>query len=213
MGHFAWKCPSNEVKTQVRYAGKIQHTYTGSIPVTEKIWQELMKKAINATSSSMEIGNKCKQIKNKVQQTQTTTSGTTAATTSSVKTTQKQYVSSPKITTTSSPQTSVMKPVGTSALQNQNKNQNWKGRGKKITTTSSTTASTSVPTTSKNGKYTGPITRSKAKDALIQLLETIPENLLSDSKTEGEDNDMSDGGETEIDEEYIHVSHSDVEEQ
>ena len=104
-----------------------------------------------------------------------------------------------------------MKPVGTSALQNRNKNQNWKGRGK--TTTNSTTASASVPTTSKNGTYTGPFTRSKAKDALIQLLETIPENLLSDSEAEGKDNDMSDGGETEIDEEYIHVSHSDVEEQ
>ena len=30
--------PSNEIKTQDRYAGKIQHTYTGSTPVTEKMW-------------------------------------------------------------------------------------------------------------------------------------------------------------------------------
>ena len=82
-----------------------------------------------------------------------------------------------------------------------------------MTTTSSTTASPSVPTTSKNGKYAGPFMRSKAKDALIQLLETIPENLLSESETEGKDNDMSDVGEMEMDEEYIHVSHSDVEEQ
>ena len=126
-----------------------------------------------------------------------------------MKTTQKQYVSTPKTTSTSSPQTSVMKPVGTSAPQNQN----WKGRGKIITTTNNTTTNPSVPTTSKNGKYTGPFTRSKAKDALIQLLETIPENLLSESEAEGEDNDMSDGGETEIHEEYIHVSHFDVEEQ
>ena len=188
VGHFARECPSNEIKTQDRYAGKIQHTYTGSTPVTEKMWQELMNKAINATASSMVLANKYKQMKNKVQQTQTTTSGTTAATTSSVKTTQKQYVSTPNMTTTSSPQTSVMKPVGTNAPQNQSKNQNWKGKGKNITTTS------------KNGKYTGPFTRSKAKDALIQLVETIPENLLSESEAEGEDNDMSDGGETEIDE-------------
>ena len=177
------------------------------------MWQELMKKAINATASSMALANKYKQMKNKIQQTQTTTSGTTAATTSSLKTTQKQYVSTPKMTTTSSPQTSVMKPVGTSAAQNQSKNQSWKGKGKNITTTSNTTASPSVLTTSKNGKYTGPFTRSKAKDALIQLLETIPENLLSESEAEGEDNDMSDVGETEMDEEYIHVSHSDVLEQ
>ena len=67
-------------------------------------------------------------------------------------------MSTPKTTTTSSPQTSVMKPVGTSAPQNQNKNQNLKGRGKNITTTNSTTTSPSVPTTSKNGKYTGPFT-------------------------------------------------------
>ena len=79
VGHFARECPSNETKTQDRYAGKIQHTYTGSTPVTEKMWQDLMKKAINATASSMVLANKYKQMKNKVQQTQTATLGTTAA--------------------------------------------------------------------------------------------------------------------------------------
>ena len=49
---------------------------------------------------------------------------------------------------------------------------------------------------------------------MIQLLETIPENLLSDSETECEDNNgISEGEETEVHEEYIHVSHSDIEEQ
>ena len=58
------------------------------------------------------------------------------------------------------------------------------------------------------------MTRSKAKNALIHLLETIPENLLSDSEMECEDNNtVSEGEETEVDEEYIHVSHSDIEEQ
>ena len=213
VGHFAQECPSNESKAQDRYAGKIQHTYTGSTPVTEKMWQELMKKAINATAGSMVLANKYKQMKNKIQQTQTTTSGTIATTTSSLKTTQKQYTSTPKMTTISSPQTSVMKPVGTSVSPNQSKNQNWKSKGKNVTTTSNTTASSSVPTISKNGKYVGPFTRSKAKDTLIQLLETIPENLLSESEVEGEDNDVSDVGEMEMDEEYIHVSHSDVQEQ
>ena len=63
MGHFAWECPSNEIKTQDRYAGKIQHTYTGSTPITEKMWQELMKNAINATASSVVLANKYKQMK------------------------------------------------------------------------------------------------------------------------------------------------------
>ena len=40
-------------------------------------------------------------------------------TTSTVKTTQKQYTTTPKTTIASSPQTSVMKPVGTSTSQNQ----------------------------------------------------------------------------------------------
>ena len=44
-------------------------------------------------------------------------------------------------------------------------------------------------TTAKNSKattsYTGPITRAKAKKQVqVQLLETIPENLLSDSDDE-----------------------------
>ena len=40
VGHFAQECPPNDAKdnkVQDRYAGKIQHTYTGSTPVTEKM--------------------------------------------------------------------------------------------------------------------------------------------------------------------------------
>ena len=104
--------------------------------------------------------------------------------------------------------------MGTSVTQNQSKNQNWKGKGNKIGITNTPCSNILVPITSKNDKPTGPITRSKAKNALIQLLETIPENLLSDSETECEDNNgISKEEETEVDEEYIHVSHSDVEEQ
>ena len=177
------------------------------------MWHDLMKKALNATASSMMLADKYKQMKNKMQQTQATTSGTTATTTSTVKTTQKQYTTTPKTTVTSSPQTSVMKPVGTSVSQSQNKDQNWKGKGSKTTTNNNTSTSASVPTTNKNGKYTGSITRAKAKHALIQLLETIPKNLLSDSETECQDYSVSDGGEMEVDEDYIHVFHSDVKEQ
>ena len=148
-----------------------------------------------------------------MQQTQVVTSGATT-TTSPAKTTQKQYSFNPKTSTVSNTQTSVMKTVGTNVTQNQSKNQNGKGKGNKINVTNTTSNGASVPTTSKNDKPTGPITRSKAKNALIELLETIPENLLSDSETECEDNNsISEGEYTEVDEEYIHVSHSDIEEQ
>ena len=49
------------------------NTYTGSTPVTEKMWQDLMKKTINATASSMVLANKYTQMKNKVQQPQAAT--------------------------------------------------------------------------------------------------------------------------------------------
>ena len=178
------------------------------------MWQDLMKKAISATASNMVLANKYKQMKNKIQQTQVVTSGTPTTTTSPAKTTQRQYSANPKTSTMSNTQTSVVKTVGTSVTQNQSKNQNWKGKGNKISITNTPGSGISVPITNKNDKPTSPITRSKAKNALIQLLETIPENLLSDSETECEDkNGISEGEETEVDEEYIHVSHSDIEEQ
>ena len=73
VGHFSRECPLNETKDTDRYAGKIQHTYTGTTPVTEKMWQDLMKKAISATASNIVLANKYKQMKNKVQQTQAAT--------------------------------------------------------------------------------------------------------------------------------------------
>ena len=49
------------------------NTLIGSTPVTEKMWQDLMKKAINKTASTMVLANKYKQMKNKMQQTQAAT--------------------------------------------------------------------------------------------------------------------------------------------
>ena len=162
----------------------------------------------------MVLANKYKQMKNKIQQTQIVTSGTPTTTTSPAKTTQRQYSANPKTSTMSNTQTSVVKTVGTGVTQNQSKNQNWKGKGNKISITNTPGSGISKPITHKNDKPTSPITRSKAKNALIELLETIPENLLSDSETECEDNNgISEGEETEVDDEYIHVSHSDIEEQ
>ena len=214
VGHFTQECPLGDTKIQDRYAGKIQHTYTGTTPVTEKMWQDLMKKAISATASNIVLANKYKQIKNKIQQTPVTTTGTTTTITGPTKTTQKQYSNGPKASTTSDTQTVVMKTVGTGINQNTSKNQNWKSKGNKISSAGTSSVGVPLATISKNDKTIGPITRSKAKNALIHLLEAIPENLLSDSETECEDNNgISDGEETRVDEEYIHVSHSDIEEQ
>ena len=77
------------------------------------MWQDLMKKTISATASSMVLANKYKQMKNKMQQTQVVTSGATTTTTSPAKTTQRQYSFNPKTSTVSNTQTSVMKTVGT----------------------------------------------------------------------------------------------------
>ena len=118
VGHFAQECPLGDAKTQDRYAGKIQHTYTGTTPVIEKLWQDLMKKAISATASSMVLANKYKQIKSKMQQTQVVTSGATTTTTSPAKTTQKQYSFNSKTSTVFNTQTSVIKTVGTNITQN-----------------------------------------------------------------------------------------------
>ena len=214
MGHFARECPLGDTKVQDRYAGKIQHTYTGTTPVTEKMWQDLMKKAISATASNIVLANKYKQIKNKIQQTPVTTTGTTTTITGPTKTTQKQYSAGPKASTTSNTQTVVRKTVGTGITQNISKNQNWKSKGNKISSAGTSSVGVPLATISKNDKTAGPITRSKAKNVLIHLLGTIPENLLSDSETECDDNNgISDGEETKVDEEYIHVSHSDIEEQ
>ena len=78
----------------------------------------------------------------------------------------------------STTQTSDIKPVGVSTTQNQGKNQNCRGRGSKAGTPSTANTGTSVQPLVKNDKPTGPVTRSKAKNALIQLLETLLENLL-----------------------------------
>ena len=214
VGHFAWECPLGDTKIQDRYAGKIQHIYTGTTPVTEKMWQDLMKKAISAMASNIVLANKYKQIKNKMQQTPVATTGTTITTTNPTKTTQEQHSMGPKVSTMPNTQIVGMKTIGTSVTWNTGKNQNWKSKGNKISSAGTTSGGVPVTVIGKNDKTTGPITRLKAKYALIHLLETIPINLLSDSETECEDNNtISEGEETKVDEEYIHILHSDIEEQ
>ena len=87
IGHFAEECRLNDVKDgklQDKYAGQIQHSYTDSTPVTEKMWHDLMKRAISATANNMVWANKYKQMKNKVQQAQDTSSNVTTTTSSTV---------------------------------------------------------------------------------------------------------------------------------
>ena len=129
VGHFARECPLGDTKIQDRYVGKIQHTYTGTTPVTEKMWQDLMKKTISATASNIVLANKYKQIKNKIQQTPVATTSTTITTTSPTKTTQKQYSMGPKVSMTHNTQTVSIKTIGTSVTQNTGKKQNWKVKG------------------------------------------------------------------------------------
>ena len=173
-----------------------------------------MKKAISATASNIVLANKYKQIKNKIKQTPIATTSTTITTTNPAKTTQKRYSAGPKVSTTPNTQTVGTKTIGTNVTQNTGKNQNWKSKGNKISSVGTSGAGVPVTVIGKNDKITGPMTRSKAKNALIHLCETIPENLLSDSETEYEDNNtVSEGEETKVDEEYIHVLHSNIEEQ
>ena len=177
------------------------------------MWQDLMKKAISATASNIVLANKYKQIKNKIKQTPIATTSTTITMTNPAKITQKQYSRGPKVSTTPNTQTVGTKTMATNVTQNIGKNQNWKSKGNKISSVGTSDGGVPVTTIGKNDKTMGPITRSKTKNALIHLLETIPENLLSDLEMECEDNNVvSEGEETELDEEYIHISHSDIEE-
>ena len=47
-----------------RSAGDIQHTYTGSTPVTEEKWKDFMEESINQAAINMVLANK---HKNKMQ--------------------------------------------------------------------------------------------------------------------------------------------------
>ena len=67
VGHFACKCPQDNKDSIVtdKFAGRIQHTYLDSTPVTERMLQELMEEAINATASNIIMAGEYKQIKGK----------------------------------------------------------------------------------------------------------------------------------------------------
>ena len=135
---------------------------------------DMMKRAINSEVGRRTAQAKYKRLKNKVHQ---------ITTASSTPTTTKQKLS--KATTSANIGTTIARPVNVASKANTK------------TTKATTTVVPSVPkmvvktepvttTTAKNSKdttsYTGLITRAKAKKhAQVQLLETIPKNLLSES--------------------------------
>ena len=135
---------------------------------------DMMKRAINSEVGRRTAQAKYKILKNKVQQ---------KTTVSSTPPTPRQKSS--KATTSANISTTSARPATATSKTNTK------------TTKTTTTVAPSVPkmvvetepvntTTVKNSKattsYTGPVTRAKVKkQTQVQLLETIPENLLSES--------------------------------
>ena len=177
-GHFARECPCNTPEgnqpkpNPVATNAEINIPWT--LPIRQNLMTDMMKRAINSEVGRRTAQAKYKRLKNKVQQI--TTGNSTPTTT-------KQEFS--KATTAANIGTTSARPVTVASKANTK------------TTKATTTVAPSVPkmvvrtepvttTTARNSKttasYTGPITRAKAKkQAQVQLLETIPENLLSES--------------------------------
>ena len=150
-----------------------------SLPIRQDLMTDMMKKAINAEANRRTTSAKYKRLKSKVQQL-------TTAVTVPVTSRQKFTVAKPsatKISSTSGTKSSitnskvVTKPTKTTTTVTSN-----------VPPVVMKTDTVTMPRT-RNGKtvtsYTGPITRARAKkQAQVHLLETIPENLLSDSEDE-----------------------------
>ena len=177
-GHFARECPHNTPEgnqpkpNPVPANAEINIPWT--LPTRQNLMTDMMKRAINSEVGKRTTQAKYKRLKNKVQQINTA---------SSTPTTTKQKFT--KTTSSTNIHTTGARPVAVVSKANTK------------TTKATTTVAPSVPkmvvrtepvttTTGKNSKattsYTGPITRTKAKkQAQVQLLETITENLLSES--------------------------------
>ena len=182
-GHFARECPLNTVDNNPPrpnpVAANAEVSIPWSLPIRQDLMTDMMKKAINAEVNRRTTSAKYKRLKSKVQQL------TTAVT---VPVTSRQKFTVAKSSATKTPGTSGIKTSTTAS----------KVVTKPTKTTTTVTPSVSqvvmktdtvtIPKT-RNGKtvtsYTGPITRARAKkQAQVLLLETIPENLLSDSEDE-----------------------------
>ena len=177
-GHFARECPrntpeGNQPKPNL-VAANAEINIPWTLPIRQNLMTDMMKRAINSEVGRRNAQAKYKRLKNKVQQITTASSTPPAPRQKSSKAT-----ISANICTTSA------RPVTATSKTNTK------------TTKATTTVAPSMPkmvvktepvttTTAKNSKattsYTGPVTRTKPKQQTqVQILETIPENLLSES--------------------------------
>ena len=149
-----------------------------TLPIRQNLMNDLMKKSVNAEVGRRAVQAKYRKLKNKVQQI--TTAVSTPATT-------KQKTAVAKAT--------IAKPPGTSSTRTATT----AGKTTTKTTKATTTVAPSVPQSRNKTEpatpkaeasktttsYTGPITTARAKkQAQVHLLESIPENLLSESEDE-----------------------------
>ena len=182
-GHFARECPLNTVDNNPPrpnpVAANAEVSIPWSLPIRQDLMTDMMKKAINAEVNRRTTSAKYKRLKSKVQQL-------TTAVTVPVTSRQKFTVAKPSAT----------KTPGTTGTKTSTTASKVVTKPTKTTTTVTSnvpqvvmkTDTVTLPRT-RNGKtvtsYTGPITRARAKkQAQVHLLETIPENLLSDSEDE-----------------------------
>ena len=183
LGSFPRNTPKGNQPKPNPVAANAEINIPWTLPIRQNLMTDMMKRAINSEVVRRTAPAKYKKLRNKVQQitsasstpisirqkssaikttpTNSYTSSTLSARTASASS--KAITKTPKATTTVPPSVPKM-VVKTESV-----------------TTTKTTNNKSKATTS----YTGPITRAKAKkQAQVQLLETIPENLLSESDDE-----------------------------
>ena len=182
-GHFARECPLNSVEdNQPRpnpVAANAEINIPWTLPIRQNLMNDMMKKAINSEVGSRTTQAKYKRLKNRVQQL--TTAVSTPATTK-----QKSIMT----------QATIAKAPGNSSTRTATTAGKTTTKTAKATTTVAPSMSQvvmktepTIPTRTKASKattsYTGPMTRVRAKkQAQVHLLETIPENLLSESEDE-----------------------------
>ena len=150
-----------------------------TLPIRQDLMTDMMKKATNSEVNRRTTYAKYKRLKNKVQQL------TTAVT---VPVNSKQKITVAKSTAAKTPSTSNTKTTTTASKVVTKPTKTTTGVAPSVPQVVLKTDTVTIPKI-KNGKtvtsYTGPITRARAKkQAQVHLLQTIPENLLSDSEDE-----------------------------
>ena len=206
-GHFARECPKStfDYNPKEDSAGRLNHHYIGSTDVSKQLWSEFLQKAAKAQANQMVWAAKYKKLKDK-RSTQDTTATTTTVTTTGTGQRKPKSTAPTTVTRPQKPATTAVIPTTTKTVTSTTgdststvvtRGAKPRGRPKKVTqanVTSTAGATTPVVSTSavkvKTDPTTPPNTRIRAKQkAIIQLLETIPEDLLSDCDSDEDDGD------------------------